>query len=546
MHDFRQNGPGSTVETSKLKRRNLFLWLAKVAAVLLACAFLQWTSGAYTGDISGNSDEPAHVVSGLMVRDYIAHFAGPEMTSWPSNPQAFAEAYYVHFPKVAIGHWPPMFYIAQAIWMLAFGRTKIALIIFMLVITAATASLLMYLTRSLAGELTAFVITFAFLLLPITQQSLDSVMPDALLALLSSLVMIAGGRVLQGRRRWWIAFWFLIMIAISVHMRGAALVPSAWIALILAERNDLFRKWDIWIGTGLTLIIAAPWVFFVHQARRPTLAAMLPAAAAFPANAFHCLGPALSALVLLGAVLAPYRKEPRWAMVTGVLLGSWLFSCLAVVPWDNRYLTCAVPACMVLAALGLLFLAKAMNGVIAGSKRWAIVALAMLLAATSILHAWPLEHKRNLGYEPVVAGILSGPVGGKQVYLIAGDGDNEGDFIASVALRDPAATHIVLRSTKALAATDWNMHYYVNLFQSSTEMAAFLKNSWISLVVIQQDCLRPDVQMLRSAMDELKWVAVPAASGLLEYRRVTPLPPGPIRITVDMRESLGKELEATP
>ena len=90
------------------------------------------------------------------------------------------------------------------------------------------------------------------------------------------------------------------------------------------------------------------------------------------------------------------------------------------------------------------------------------------------------------------------------------------------------------------------MAYYRPLFKSSTDMVAYLNQSWISLVVIQEDCARPDAEMLRAAMIESKWSQLPAPSGTLVYRRTTPLPPGQIRIRLDMRTKLGKYLEATP
>jgi len=52
--------------------------------VFLAIAVsLQWYSGAYRAESSGESDEASHIVTGLMVRDYLLH--GP----W-AQPMAFA------------------------------------------------------------------------------------------------------------------------------------------------------------------------------------------------------------------------------------------------------------------------------------------------------------------------------------------------------------------------------------------------------------------------------------------------------------------------
>src|SRR5664280_2187093 len=66
----------------------------------------QSVSGAYRAELAAHADEAAHYVTGLMLRDYAASF-------FPTSPVRFAEQYYLHYPKVAIGHWPPVFYIIE-------------------------------------------------------------------------------------------------------------------------------------------------------------------------------------------------------------------------------------------------------------------------------------------------------------------------------------------------------------------------------------------------------------------------------------------------
>src|SRR5947209_3781016 len=62
---------------------------------------LQALGGAWKAEFSGYPDEPAHFVTGLMIRDYIA-------SGFPGSPVKFAENYYLHYPKVAFGMWGPL------------------------------------------------------------------------------------------------------------------------------------------------------------------------------------------------------------------------------------------------------------------------------------------------------------------------------------------------------------------------------------------------------------------------------------------------------
>jgi len=535
-----------TVERPLSNAHKLRFTLTSFSILLLFCALLQWRSGAYSSDLAGNPDEPAHVVSGLMVHDYLEHFLSPQGSHWPRNPRAFAESYYAHFPKVAIGHWPPLFYLVQAIWMFVFGRSKVALLALMQGTTAGTATLISQRARIIDGEITAWVMATAFLLLEISQGSLYSVMPDAPLALLCCAAMIIGGKALEGRRKWWIPFWILVLAAMSVNARGAALVPAPWVAMLLAGKKDLLKQRAIWVPAALALLLSLPWFFFSHQIGQLSLLTVTGKALLFPIHAYLCLGPMLFSLMVLGVLLAPYREEPHFAMVTAVLLGTWILSSLAIVPWDDRYFICAVPACIVLAALGMRKVASVASRAFGWRLRATAIALATLVIFASLVQAMRLKKEPRVAYTPFAASILAGQDGNRAVYLIAGDANYEGAFVEDFALLDPAADHFILRASKELILTNWSMNYYQPLFKSSAEMAAFLDQSWISLVVIQNDFQRPDVQMLRAAMLESHWQQVAAPGGTLAYRRITPLPQGEMRIRINMHDSLGRYIEATP
>ena len=132
-------------------------WLSRWIFYFFFCLALPWAAGAYRSGFGANADEPAHYVTGLMVRDYIAQF-------FPGPPMAFAQSYYLHYPVVALGHWPPMFYILQAFWTLAAPVSYASLLLLMAALTLCTAATLHQLMRE--GGLFAGVL---FAALPITR-----------------------------------------------------------------------------------------------------------------------------------------------------------------------------------------------------------------------------------------------------------------------------------------------------------------------------------------------------------------------------------------
>src|SRR5258705_9666774 len=76
--------------------------LLVLCVLFLAVMAVQITAGAYRGERNNYSDEAGHFMNGLLVRDYLKDGLG-------QNPIKFAEEYYLSYPKIAPGMWPPLF-----------------------------------------------------------------------------------------------------------------------------------------------------------------------------------------------------------------------------------------------------------------------------------------------------------------------------------------------------------------------------------------------------------------------------------------------------
>jgi hypothetical protein len=81
--------------------------VAAFAVLLGFVVILQGLSSAYASGFGGFPDEPAHLVTSLMVRDFLA---GLDFR----HPWQFAQQYYLNYPEVTIGVWPLGFYAALA------------------------------------------------------------------------------------------------------------------------------------------------------------------------------------------------------------------------------------------------------------------------------------------------------------------------------------------------------------------------------------------------------------------------------------------------
>ena len=170
-------------------RRDRWLWpaAAMIGVVLLA---VQISGGAFKAEFTGHPDEAAQFVSGLMVYDYLA-------TLPRENPIAWAGQYYLHYPEVAIGHWPPGYHAMEAVWWLFLGPSRTTAMLLQWLIGVVALTLLYRLCRSqLSLPITAAIIALT-IATPVFQQSLEQTMADLCCLLWSVLLMQATVRLVE-------------------------------------------------------------------------------------------------------------------------------------------------------------------------------------------------------------------------------------------------------------------------------------------------------------------------------------------------------------
>ena len=169
----------SAVPVGEARRFRLPAQSLVMAALLLLLVLLQqWHASAYTHEIGGDPDEPAHYVTGLLFHDYIG-------AGLPAKPMGYAENYYLHYPKIALGHWPPMFYVVQTLWTVPFGISRVSVILFMALLGGAFLAVLVQ--RAIAekyGQACGLLAGCLLLALPVMEYAETRVMSESLEALL--------------------------------------------------------------------------------------------------------------------------------------------------------------------------------------------------------------------------------------------------------------------------------------------------------------------------------------------------------------------------
>src|ERR1051325_1352534 len=128
-----------------------YRWLIALAcaAYTLTILLYQGLLGAPKAAFGGYPDESSHYISGLLVRDYLR-------TGFSTSPLRYAADYYIHVPFFAVGYWPPLFYTAEALWMILFGFSRPAVLVFIALNASVSATLLFACLRDEFGNLAAF------------------------------------------------------------------------------------------------------------------------------------------------------------------------------------------------------------------------------------------------------------------------------------------------------------------------------------------------------------------------------------------------------
>lgn len=520
---------------------------------LAAAISLQWVSGIYGSELGHHPDEPAHVTTALMIHDYLASRIG-------TSPVKYAEMYYVHYPKVGFGMWPPVFHTVAAIWMLLFTSARVSLILFMAVQCAVLALALALFARRFLPGAVAFGIGLLFVFLPLIQSVTTTFMVDLLLALLELCAMLLIVDFFDTERRT-PAILFGVITALAMLTKGNAnaLILVPLILVGLTRKFYLLRRPPLYIAAAIIVLLGGPWqivsLWFLGKAvpmARIDAAYFIHMLGGYVELLFKHLGGALFALAVVGIVaeagpLIVYgtggsKRSIGIAGAFSLLTAVVLFHSIAPNPGpDERYMVPAMPMLLFFCGLGVRWLAALLP-----VPRLALALIAGLALLLFARNTFAVPPRPELGFARA-AGALPPQ---SEVVLVCSDSIGEGAFVTAVALSEPRPRRIVLRGSKTLSENTWDLKTYRPLFKSSTELQSFLETTVDAVVIdLSTSMWEQDRSLLQQSIREnpQKWqLSISETSpyrNLLVYKRLGgPLLPGRT-IRVRMRITLGRDLE---
>ena len=531
------------------------LFLLLLASTLV----LQIVRQAYVAELSG-ADEPAHFVTSLLIRDYVA-------AGLPGSPIAYAENYYIHYPKVAFGIWPPVFHAAAAAWMLVMPASVASVRVLIAIITALGALLVFWLVKDDAGTPAAVAIACAFLVLPLTQLAAQQVMVDGLVTALgfaAALTWRRYGHTLATRDA--VAFGLIAGAAMLTKGNGVALLGLPVVWAVVTGRWDVLTRRATGYGLGLALLIGGPWTVYSAGLLSRTVVreggsgTLFSRAETYGGYLVDAVGPIALALAVAGAAVVLTRRlrngpvTTAAATPTALLLSVLAFHVVLPQPPNARYLLPALPICLWLAVCG----ARSLGARFPPRLRMPVTALLVLLFAADVARlAAGFESRAHHGIGAMADWVLSRPPG----VVLVSDGDSgvntSGMFIVEMAVREARPGHIVLRGNKTLSLSTWDGQERRILHDTVDEVSAFLAGIPVRYVVLDDGpsagAVEPANEILRVAMREnAAWrlagtfpdAANPRHRRLVYESTAAPAEPG--TISIDLGRTLGRSLTLRP
>ncbi len=395
---------------------------AELLLLFLLVLGIQWHLGVYAAENLDNPDEPAHLVTGLMVRQYVVA-VGSTLPSLGPAPMPFAADYYLHYPKVALGHWPPVFYAMQAGWTLLFPATRESILLMIAILMAVLAFSISRFVGRDYGPVVGTAAGISSVVIPGIFAQYGDVMTEVPQAVIITAALYAYSRFLKSGG-WGASLAFGLLASAALLTKGTGLVLAAvpLLAVAFSRQLELVKRAVFWFPGAVVLLLAAPWYIWAPAARHeravplggPRLVQsriLLP-----PFNWTREFGWIIAILAAIALWTFLYRTvrgkklEPMMAACTAAVISGTILPMLFVV-WDARHQVEILFPIMMLATAGSHLLVQWTAGLFArgrGSGRphpaWASVPL-VLAALIGTLNVSGREARAPTGYPELVQSI---------------------------------------------------------------------------------------------------------------------------------------------
>jgi len=438
-----------------------------------------------------DSDESAHFVN--------SYFFWSFLTSGTFNdPVGFAQEFYTAYPRLSIGHWPPLYYLFVGLLFFVLPPMPETAMALNLAMSIAPVFFVAYLVQQFASWRWALIAGVAYAVMPLVVKStwffmLDQ--PVTVVCLASATCWQAYAR--SGKLVLALIYGALAASAILIKGNGWLLGLFPLFHILIGRHWHLIRALPTYLGAILAMAVTLPWYWFTAKISAEGFRFETGAEYALEALIFGIsvlrdnLGFVGLGFVLLGAILpfilteqgSPERRLAETSI--SLILATLALQSLVPVGLEDRYMAPALPFAVILAVVGIVLLTRMpwtrRRFFLRNILRIVAASILLIPGVSLVLQESP---QRNLRMSDAVNLALNSV----RPYVIVIDGSDgaEGAFIAEALVKTHNQRVFVVRGSKLLSYSDFMGHEYRPFVKSPDEVMKVLADLGAAAVVTER------------------------------------------------------------
>ena len=429
-------------------------------------AFWQWMGGAYQSEFGGHPDEGAHYVTGLHVTDFFRSGMKTSLTGSKTPETVHGDNDRTERPdtasRVIVETRPPGFAIVQSGWILAFGASRLSVLLLVAALAAGVATMLYRAVREEFGDWAAIAAALLWLCAASIREAYGLLMPEMLSALASFGGAIAWGRFLDlGRRRDALWYSFFAMVAAWTDGVGVAMLLMVLVSLLWTRLWFRLARWDVCL-MGILPVISTLY-FRKHAFDRFDFSpSSLIHAATFYAGKLSLvvgIAVALSAMAGIGfRCFSRSDRQGRWVAIASLVATVFAYCCVVSGQWQERYIVVSAPCLILLAMAGV----KGISGLTSvrvsdATERQRRESLWVLLLVLLVLpfEVMKVRLKEFDGFGAIARTLIDEAPRDARI-LISSDATGEGMFLSELAMNNRRNGFTIEKGSTSLLADGEN------------------------------------------------------------------------------------------
>jgi hypothetical protein len=504
---------------------------------------IQRLTGAWGADFGLYPDESGHYSTSLLIRALLSNGS-------LRDPVQFAERFYAHYPAIAIGHWPPFFYLVGASWAFLTGSTgREAFLILEAVLIGLLAGSTGYLVAQRVGRWAGWLAVATLLSVPLVWWLGSWVNADILVSVLVLWSSERFARFLD-RGETTPLFQAAVLAALSVLTKG-----NGWLLCLALPLSILAtRKWKlladsrVWIAGVLFIVLVGPWQVLTLKVTakawegEPGIAFFVAAIPSYLGALFRAVG-----LLPILLILPPRAPSERTGVTISDSLPAVFYCVIIATLLFHALVPAGIEPRMMAASLAPLAFLGTVRACTYATRfpRSPLVALGAVILLVAARGNSSKDHFTVPRTGARQAAAFINETDSRPFVLASASRLQDVSIVASLLEQhsgDTSAT--VVRTAKQLADVDWGGHHYRLTVSTQDEVESWLQKTpltWIVLTDVNDGEPLPHHSLLsaavrRSASWEKVSVFAGATGSSTVFRHVGPLPPASVvRLKVRQR-----------